>query len=130
MPRPPVLLRSAGVAVLLDVEGPDLPRILHWGADPGALPAEADVILCSAVGMDGPGARDEMYAAMAAICSSSYCTGPRAAWAPGLASGIRPVDTWKCTPADPTPMSVGPFAVPWACMPWQEEHPSRYSCLP
>ena len=31
----PVLLRAAGVGVLLDVTGPELPRILHWGADPG-----------------------------------------------------------------------------------------------
>lgn len=41
MPTPPVLLRAAGVAVLLDVEGPQLPRVLHWGADPGELPPEA-----------------------------------------------------------------------------------------
>ena len=33
----PVLLRAAGVGVLLDVTGPELPRILHWGADPGDL---------------------------------------------------------------------------------------------
>ncbi len=35
------LLRSAGVAVLLDTSGPQLPRVLHWGADPGPLDAEA-----------------------------------------------------------------------------------------
>jgi alpha-galactosidase len=32
-----VLLRSAGVAVLLDTSGPQLPRVLHWGGDPGPL---------------------------------------------------------------------------------------------
>jgi alpha-galactosidase len=32
-----LLLRSAGVAVLLDISGPQLPRVLHWGADPGPL---------------------------------------------------------------------------------------------
>ncbi len=36
----PVLLRAAGTAVLLDVEGPELPRVLHWGADPGDLGEE------------------------------------------------------------------------------------------
>ena len=33
----PLLLRSAGVGVLLDTDGPQLPRVLHWGADPGPL---------------------------------------------------------------------------------------------
>ncbi|MBC8090385.1 MAG: hypothetical protein H7Y15_00230, partial [Pseudonocardia sp.] len=28
-----VLLRAGGTAVLLDVTGPDLPRVLHWGVD-------------------------------------------------------------------------------------------------
>lgn len=36
----PVLLRAAGTAVVLDVEGPHLPRVLHWGADPGELGVE------------------------------------------------------------------------------------------
>jgi alpha-galactosidase len=36
-----ILLRSAGVAVLLDARGPQLPRVLHWGADPGDLGDEA-----------------------------------------------------------------------------------------
>src|SRR5205085_3999989 len=35
------LLRSAGVAVLLDTSGPQLPRVLHWSADPGPLEPEA-----------------------------------------------------------------------------------------
>lgn len=39
----PLLLRAGGCAVLLDVAGPDLPRVVHWGADvdlPGASAAE------------------------------------------------------------------------------------------
>jgi alpha-galactosidase len=31
------LLRAGGVALLVDVTGPLLPRVLHWGADPGDL---------------------------------------------------------------------------------------------
>jgi alpha-galactosidase len=37
----PALLRADGVALLLDVAGPALPRVLHFGADPGALDARA-----------------------------------------------------------------------------------------
>src|SRR5689334_9682089 len=37
----PHLLRAAGVAVLVDTDGPLLPRVLHWGADPGALDDDA-----------------------------------------------------------------------------------------
>ncbi|GAB2686213.1 alpha-galactosidase [Thalassiella azotivora] len=40
-----VTLRAAGTALVLDVAGPDLPRVLHWGAD---LPDGADD------GPDGP----------------------------------------------------------------------------
>ncbi|MGH8963216.1 MAG: glycoside hydrolase family 36 N-terminal domain-containing protein, partial [Jatrophihabitantaceae bacterium] len=32
-----VVLRSAGVAVVLDVDGASLPRVVHWGADLGEL---------------------------------------------------------------------------------------------
>ncbi|MDQ1292403.1 MAG: alpha-galactosidase [Actinomycetota bacterium] len=35
--RAPLLLRAAGTALLLDTSGPGLPRVLHWGADPGDL---------------------------------------------------------------------------------------------
>lgn len=31
------LLRAGGVALVVDVAGPHLPRVLHWGADPGPL---------------------------------------------------------------------------------------------
>ncbi len=34
---PPLHLRAAGVAVLLDISGTGLPRVLHWGSDPGEL---------------------------------------------------------------------------------------------
>ncbi len=36
-----VLLRAAGVALLVDARGADLPRVLHWGADPGPLDPSA-----------------------------------------------------------------------------------------
>jgi alpha-galactosidase len=37
-----VVLRAAGVGLVLDVAGPGLPRVAHWGADPGPLdPADA-----------------------------------------------------------------------------------------
>jgi alpha-galactosidase len=32
-----LLLRAGGVGLLIDARGPDLPRVLHWGADPGPL---------------------------------------------------------------------------------------------
>jgi alpha-galactosidase len=31
-------LRHSGVALVLDCRGPSLPRVLHWGADPGGAP--------------------------------------------------------------------------------------------
>lgn len=36
-PVSPVLLRAAGVAVLVDLSGAGVPRVLHWGADLGDL---------------------------------------------------------------------------------------------
>lgn len=33
----PLVLRAGGVGLLLDIGGPGLPRVLHWGADPGEL---------------------------------------------------------------------------------------------
>jgi alpha-galactosidase len=36
-----VLLRAAGVGVVVDLSGPLLPRLLHWGGDPGPLDAHA-----------------------------------------------------------------------------------------
>ncbi len=36
----PVLLRTDGVGVVLDVRGDGLPRVIHWGADPGPLDAD------------------------------------------------------------------------------------------
>ncbi|HYN76056.1 MAG TPA: alpha-galactosidase, partial [Candidatus Limnocylindria bacterium] len=37
---PLVVLRAAGTSIVLDVEGPGLPRVLHWGADLGDCPDE------------------------------------------------------------------------------------------
>jgi alpha-galactosidase len=45
----PVLLRAAGTGLLLDVAGPLLPRVLHWGADPGDLAADQLRALARAV---------------------------------------------------------------------------------
>ncbi len=44
----PVLLRAGGVALLLDLTGPRLPRVLYWGADPGPLDPDA----CRALAAD------------------------------------------------------------------------------
>ncbi|MCW2721475.1 alpha-galactosidase [Pseudonocardia sp.] len=45
---PAVVLRSGGTAVLVDVAGPGLPRVLHWGADldlpARSLPAVVDAL--------------------------------------------------------------------------------------
>ncbi|MFD0592811.1 hypothetical protein ACFQZ4_09835 [Catellatospora coxensis] len=35
-----VALRAAGVSLVLDVAGPGLPRVLHWGADLGDTPLD------------------------------------------------------------------------------------------
>ncbi|GIF51971.1 alpha-galactosidase [Asanoa ferruginea] len=54
----PVVLAAAGAAVILDVSGPGLPRVLHWGADPGPLD-EADLrALVAAAGGDVASAAD------------------------------------------------------------------------
>ncbi len=36
-----VLLRNGGVGLVVDAAGPFLPRVLHWGADPGPLADDA-----------------------------------------------------------------------------------------
>ena len=43
------LLRAGGTALLVDVEGPRLPRVLHWGADPGPLAADEREAMASAL---------------------------------------------------------------------------------
>ena len=42
-----VCLRAAGVALILDASGVGLPRVLHWGADPGELDDAALVELAA-----------------------------------------------------------------------------------
>jgi alpha-galactosidase len=37
---PILTLRHSGVALILDCRGPSLPRVLHWGADPGHVDVE------------------------------------------------------------------------------------------
>ena len=41
-----VLLRAGGTALLLDARGPGLPVVVHWGADPGELPAAEQAAWC------------------------------------------------------------------------------------
>ncbi|MFE1902290.1 alpha-galactosidase [Streptomyces gardneri] len=41
----PAVLRAAGTALILDVAGPGLPTVLHWGADPGDLGDSAQLLL-------------------------------------------------------------------------------------
>lgn len=38
-----VIFRSAGTALVLDVSEGELPRVLHWGSDPGGTLDEADI---------------------------------------------------------------------------------------
>ncbi|SNT58113.1 alpha-galactosidase [Asanoa hainanensis] len=56
----PVVLAAAGAAVILDLAGPGLPRVVHWGADPGPLDESSLRALVFAAGgavasaVDGP----------------------------------------------------------------------------
>ncbi|MDG4821457.1 alpha-galactosidase [Asanoa sp. WMMD1127] len=50
----PVVLAAAGAAVVLDVAGPGLPRVVHWGADPGPLDDAGLRALVIAAGGDVP----------------------------------------------------------------------------
>src|ERR1700755_1084839 len=43
---------------------------------------------------------------------------------------MRPVDTWKSTAAEPTPIRLGPEPVPAAVSPWQVEQPCRWRARP
>ena len=43
-----VVLRSAGVALVLDCRGPQVPRVLHWGCDVGPLDGSAAAALRAA----------------------------------------------------------------------------------
>ncbi|GIF65563.1 alpha-galactosidase [Asanoa ishikariensis] len=48
----PVVLAAAGAALILDLAGPGLPRVVHWGADPGPLDDAALRALVTAAGGD------------------------------------------------------------------------------
>ncbi len=54
------------------------------------------------------GPREATKAASCSTSSSEKVHGLTWPWTPGWASGIRPVSTWKCTAAAPTPTSDGP----------------------
>lgn len=57
-----VVLRAAGVSVVLDTGGPGLPRVLHWGADLGTLSDDdvADIVRATTLPVT-PGTPDEPY---------------------------------------------------------------------
>jgi alpha-galactosidase len=42
-----VVLRAAGTALVLDIAGPHVPRVLHWGADPGPIDRPEDLVLAT-----------------------------------------------------------------------------------
>ena len=50
-PRPPLHLRAGGVSLVLDVSGPRLPRVLHWGRDLGPL-SDAELHAVAAASVD------------------------------------------------------------------------------
>lgn len=84
-------LRAAGACVVLDVTGPALPRVLHWGADLGDLDADG----------------------LQALAAASVPATPRSALDRGLRVPLLPTerDGWSGTPglsghragADPVP---------------------------
>ena len=131
----PVTLRRFG-AYLPRVRAPPEPaKLWHMAqltrnsSPPLAMsPPSPEVMAAS--GMAGPGASDATYAASCLVCSSLNLFFLRMAWTPGLASGMRPVPTWKSTAAAPTPARLGPAAPPWALAPWQVAQLARKSFLP
>ena len=57
------LLRAARTALLVDVEGPRLPRVLHWGLDPGPLvPADLTAMAAALVWPVGHSTLDDAWA--------------------------------------------------------------------
>ncbi|MEJ3652546.1 alpha-galactosidase [Actinomycetes bacterium KLBMP 9759] len=48
-----IALRGGGVSLLLDASGPDLPRVLHWGADVELGGGAADVVAALVPGRSG-----------------------------------------------------------------------------
>lgn len=51
MSAAPVVLRAAGVMLVLDVSGPKVPRVVYWGADLGELPADVLAVLAPAAAL-------------------------------------------------------------------------------
>src|SRR5699024_1370310 len=76
---------------------------------------------CSSLGMLGPAPREATYAASWRVSSSSNWGGLASACGWLASIGIRPVATWKCTEAAPTPISDGAVPLPSAFSPWQVE---------
>jgi alpha-galactosidase len=81
----PVLLRAAGTALVLDIAGPSLPTVLHWGADPGPLSdAELTALAQVAVPPVAPSALDAPWSLSLLPLESDGWSGT-----PGL-TGFRP----------------------------------------
>lgn len=55
------VLRRAGAALVLDCRGSSLPRVLHWGADPGELDEAAVELLIDVGGTPGGPERSTAY---------------------------------------------------------------------
>src|SRR5690625_4079728 len=124
----------SGGATLPSVSAPPAPTAL-WHIEQlvrnSSIPfAGSPGSTCAAEGMAGPGPRLATYADSAAVCSSVMSGSLRSACGELLAIGIRPVETWKCTEAAPTPTSEGARSVPWASRPWQVEQLVRNKSWP
>src|SRR5471032_1447518 len=70
-------------------------------------------------GIPGPTAFDPTNSASARTCWSVNWDGFCSSCGPDAAAGIRPVETWNCTEAAPTPRSEGAWFVPSRFIPWQ-----------
>lgn len=49
-----ITFSAGGVGLVLDLEGPKLPRVLHWGADLGPLDGPRAELLAAALAQDWP----------------------------------------------------------------------------
>ena len=83
------LLRAGGVSLLVDVEGPRLPRVLHWGADLGPLGVDvlADVAAALEVPVGGSTLDDPWTPTLLPTEDDGWAARPGVSgWAPGGAS--------------------------------------------
>lgn len=90
-------LRAAGVALLLDTSGDGLPRVLHWGADPGELDGAALAEVIADLGVGVP------HSALDDPWPFTLLPGPADGWSgrPGLAGaavGVAAADSDSVVP--------------------------------